>query len=127
MTAVVRRRWTGLRPVPDGIADSPAMLETLRRLTRESWLEQVADLPGAVPVGEPEITMSGNVLYGCEIVDSAGNPVLDETGRPATDRDRLFMRVSGWVDVPRDVYEASEAEGEARRLAALARHTERQP
>lgn len=126
IAARTRQRLHAIRPVPDGIADSDVMLDAFRRLTLDNWRERVADLPGAVVVGDPEVTTSDNMRYGCEILDADDNPYLDDDGRPVLDLDRLVMFVVGWVDLPQDVWERSVAEDEARRVAALAAFAERQ-
>jgi len=121
-----RQRMTTIGRVPDGIAESPVMLAALRKIAVDGWRERVAALPGAAAVGDPEVTTPDNVLYGCEIIDADDEPILDEDGQPAVDRDRLFMHVSGWVDLPQDVFDQQEAEAEALRATALAAYAERQ-
>lgn len=125
MTAPVRRRFTTIGRIRDDLAADPTTLGMYRGLALTQWHSRVDDLPGALAVGEPEITVSDNLHYGCETVGEDDTPILGEAGQPVLDRDRLVMRVSGWVDMPQEVWE--RAEGEARRLAAQARHAERQP
>jgi hypothetical protein len=124
VTTTTRQRMTTIGRVPDGLAASPVMLDALLAHAADDWRERVMVLPGAVVVGDPDVTTSDNLLYNSEITDADGRPVLDEDGRPVVDRDRLFVQVSGWVDLPWDVWERVEAE--AGRVASLAAFAERQ-
>jgi hypothetical protein len=105
MTDTVRRRYSTIGRVPDEIADTPALLDAICDHMADGWRERVAAMPGAATTGGLEITTSDNLHYGCEILDDCDSPVLDDDGVPLVDRDKLVVRVSGWVDVPLDLFE----------------------
>lgn len=119
-----RQRLVIIGRVPDEWASSQR-LATFRRVAVWWWWERIAELPGAIAVDDPEVATSDNMLYGCEIVGPDNHPILDRNGQSVIDQDRLIMRVSGWVDLPQDVFDSAEPEDEARRIAALSAIAER--